>query len=337
MNLDALLAMLSTAAGQPDAGAPLSAVAHYVPPTSARPVADRNAARRLLAAFGHWLVAHGHIAPDAPGGRRAALASLALPAAKPEQAIVDLGDHLLAADIAPGWTGFAAAYLAPGPGRLGDDYFRCFVEVPGARSLRDARPTPMQYAEFARHIQLRAERFQQGCAGLDAPLVQECGPQPVLWSGGSAEAWLDRISCCHDLLDSPPRVHRSRLAEYWSLVDAAPTLASHEVAAALVATHLWNGDASIQQSVHRALSQFPPQLALHGILLHIVTLESTTDAAVSLVDVFPEDLADDVLTEMAHAINAAPGASRAAMLRTLREASAGGSAQATRLLRVLAD
>ena len=335
MHLDALLDVLITTAGPLDAGAPLITVARYVPPTSARPAADRNAARRMLAAFGHWMLAYGRIASGAPAGRRAALASLALPDTRPEQAVLALGDALARADIDAGWTPFATAFLEPGPGRLGDDYFRRFVEVPGARSLRDARPTPLQYAEFARHIESRAERFQQGIPGWDAPIALACAPQPLLWTGGSVAAWLERMSACHDLRNSPPLVYRARLAEYWSLVDAAPTLSSPEVAVALVGTHLWMDDVAIQQSVERALSQFPPLLALHGMLLHIVALESTTDAAVSLVDIFPEDLPGDVLTEMARAIDAAPVAARAAMVRVLQEAGESGSEHAERLLREL--
>jgi hypothetical protein len=336
MDLDKLLASLTAAAGAPAADAPLISVATYVPPTSKKPAADRDAARRMLAAFGQWLVTYDRIAPGAPAERRAALTSLTSRPGETENVIEELGDSLLRSDVDPAWMGFASAYLAPGPGHLGDDYFKLFVEAPGGRSLRDAHPTLADYAQLATSIESRARRFRQPAADWDRPLDPAGAPQPSLWQGGTADEWLQRLSTYHDLLDSPPKVLRARLAEYWSLVDAAPALATPDVASALARTYLWVDDAGIQQAVYRALSQLPPLFALRGILAHIAELESKTDWAITVVDVFRDDLDEAVLAEMARLIEAAPLASQAAYERTLQRAEQSGSEHATRLLRELA-
>lgn len=79
-----------------------------------------------------------------------------------------------------------------------------------------------------------------------------------------------------------------------------------------------------------------PLFALRGILAHIAELESKTDWAITVVDVFRDDLDEAVLAEMARLIEAAPLASQAAYERTLQRAEQSGSEHATRLLRELA-
>ncbi len=318
MDLDTLLASLKATAGDPATDAPLVDVASHVAPSSKQPVADRDAARRMLAAFVHWLVTYDRIAPDAPAARRHALTRIARRPDETEKIVEELGDSLYRADIDPAWMDFAAAYLAPGEGHLGDDYFRQFVEEPGGRSLRDAQPSAADYAKFSARVESRARRFALQAADWDRPLDPAGAPEPSLWQGGTEDEWLQRIATYHDLPASLPKVLRSRLAEYWSLVDAAPSLTTPDVASALCETYLWIDDAGIQEAVHRALVQFPPLLVLHGVLAHIVELESRTDWATTVVDALPDELDAVVLADMEKLVDATPLASKAAYRRACR-------------------
>ncbi len=335
MDLDKLLAALQHAADAVAPDAPLVTCALYVPPASAHDGPDLDAARRMLAAFVHWLLAHDRLARDAAAARSASMRSLQGTANGSEQVMHALGDALFAQDVEPAFQTFARAYLAPGPGHLGDDYFKLFVEARGGRSLRDARPDAADLAQLSAIIESRARSFQGLLRDWDSPLVRSDIPVPALWQGGSREAWLHRLACYHDLTDSPPAIMRTRLDEYWSLIDAAPAIADGEVATALVGTFLWIDDSSIQQSVARALRQFPPELALQGMLAHIVALEKDTDWACELVDVFPDELDASILATMAARISNAPQQQRSACERALQHAETGGSRHAARLLHAL--
>lgn len=336
MHLDKLLASLKADADAPVPDAPLISTASYVPPNSKTPGADRDAARRMLAALGHWLATYHRIAPAVAAERRAVLASFTTRPNEPEKVLEELGDCFRGSDIDPAWMSFVLAYLALGPGNLGDDYFKLFVEAPGGRSLRDAHPTRTEYAQIAATIEARARGFKQQAKDWDKPLDPAGAPQPALWQGGTKDERLRRLSTYRDLLDSLPKDYRARIAEYWSLVDAAPALAAPDVASALVTTYLWIDDAGIQQAAYRALNLFPQLVALHGILASITELESKRDWAVEIVDVFADDLDDATLEAMAKLIQAAPLTQQVAYERTLQRAQHSGSEHAARLLRELA-
>ena len=137
MDLDKLLASLQ-AAGAPSAGGPLLETDIFVPPDSDDPDVDKDAARRILASFVHWLVRYDRIAPDVGVDRGTTLKSIA---SRPGADVIEaLGDRLLGSDVEAAWKAFATEYLAPVEGGLGDDYFKLFVEAPGRRTLRDAWP-----------------------------------------------------------------------------------------------------------------------------------------------------------------------------------------------------
>jgi hypothetical protein len=334
MDLDKLLAALQAAAGTPPADAPLIATDLYVPENSDDPTADRDAARRMVAAFAFWLVAHDKVAADAPPERAAILSSIASRPDESARIVEELGDRLLPSDVHAAWQGFAAEYLAPG-GVLGDDYWKLFVEEPGKRTMRDAHPTRSDYERLSRWIETRAERFQQGASDWRTPLEVPGAPAPSLWTGGTKDAWLRRIGTYEDLEGSLPLHRRARIEEFWSLLDAAPSIPDLEVASALAKTYLWGIDSSVQQSVYSALGGLPPGLRLRGVLAHIVEIEAKTDWSEEVVDVFPDDLDETELSQLAEAIDAAPPDQKGAYSRALARAAREGSRHAARLLRIL--
>ena len=336
MDFEKLLAALQEAARTP-ADAPLIATDHYVAGNSDDPAGDRDAARRFVAAFAFWLVTHGKVAADVPRDRAAILSSIASRPDQSARVIEELGDRLLPSDVHAGWKGFVAEYLAPREGGLADDYWKLFVEAPGKRTMRDVHPTRSDYERLARQIETRAERYQQGASDWRTPVEVPGAPEPSLWTGGTKDAWLRRIATYEDLADSLPLHYRARLEEFWSLVDAAPSMPDLEVAAALARTYLWGIDSSVQQSVYRALGGLPPELRLRGVLAHIVEIEAKTADSedVEVVDVFPDDLDETELGRLAEGIEAAPADQRAAYLRALTRAVREDSRHARRLLKIL--
>jgi hypothetical protein len=335
MDLDELIASLQAAAGAPASDALLISIDAFVPPKSDDPAADRDAARRMVAAFAYWLVKYDHVAPDVAPERAATLANVV---SRPEQAVEimeESGDLLLGSDVQTEWRELAWAYLNPvGDGWLGEDYFRLFVEATGGRSMRDAVPTRSDYDQLAKLIESRAERFLRNDPDWREPVDVPGAPEPALWEGDSKEEWLRRLGTYEDLLDTLPKQFRARLAEYWSLVDAAPSMPDPEVATALVRTYLWVRDSSIQEAVHRALEGFPPEVAIRGILPNIVEIESRTDWAETVVNVFPDDLGKRELKRLAEIIDASPLDQQGAYSRALTSAARNGSRHAAGLLKV---
>jgi hypothetical protein len=336
MDLDKILGALRDATGQPAADAPLITTDSFVPEDSDALQADADASRRMLAAFAYWLVAYDRIAADAPSERVAILSSIASRPEESAKAVGELGDRLLPSDVHAEWKGFATGYLAPVEASLGDDYFKMFVEEPGRRSMRDAHPTRSDYERLARQIEGRARRFREGSPDWRQPAEARDAPEPALWKGGTKDEWLRRIATYEDLEDSLPKLRRARIEEYWSLVDAAPSMPEPEVASALVRTYLWVGDSDYQEAVYGSLKALPPAVALQGILENIVEIESKTTCADTVVDVFPKDLDEAELRRLAGVIRTAPHDEQAAYTRALaRVAEEGGSPLAARLLRLL--
>jgi hypothetical protein len=288
----------------------------------------------MLAGFAFWLVAYDNVAADAPPERAAILSGITSRPDESATIVQELGDRLLPSDVHPAYKGFAAAYLAPSGG-LGDDYWKLFVEEPGKRTMRDAYPTRSDYERLARRIETRAERFRQGASDWWTPADVPGAPEPALWTGGTKDAWLRRIATYEDLEGSLPLHRRARIEEFWSLVDAAPSMPDLEVASALAKTYLWGMDSSVQQSVYNALGGFPADLRLRGVLAHIVEIEAKTDWSEEVVDVFPDDLDETELSRLAEAIAASPLDQQAAYVRALARAAQEDSRHARRLLKVL--
>lgn len=338
MDLDKLLASLQNAVIT-ELGSPMIAADNFVPQNSKDPEADTEAARRMIAAFLYWLAWSDRVAAEAAPERAVGIRSTLT--SRPEQLTTilkeRLDDKILQADVRTEWTAFASAYLSPIEGGLGDDYFKIFVESGGLRSLREAFPTQSEYEQIAKIIENRAARFNERATDWNKPLDPSGVPAPSLWQGGTKEFWLQRLATYQDLMDSPAGLYRSRLAEYWSLVDAAPSIGDADAASALVKTYLSVDDSSIQQAVYRALGSFPHAAACRGVLAHIVDIESKTSWADTIVDVFHDDLGEAELAELAQIMKSAPLEQQAAYARALTRAQRNGSLHAARMLKVLSE
>ncbi|MEZ4309768.1 MAG: hypothetical protein R3F14_17160 [Polyangiaceae bacterium] len=189
MDLKKLMAALQASASN----APLLSTSTYVPPTSDAPDEDRDAARRMIAAFVHWLARGGHTSDAGSPARKAILDSILARPDQPEKVIEELGDNVYSTDVAQDQRDFATGYLAPfGEGNLGDDYFKLFVEATGGRTMRDARPTPAEYNRFSDMIDARERGFAQGAPDWKKPLAVPNAPRPT--SGQAVRSkWLARL------------------------------------------------------------------------------------------------------------------------------------------------
>lgn len=312
----------------------LISVSQYVLPDSASAEDTTIAARRMIAGVVHWLASSERLAIDQPLPRRSLMRSMLEPVARqtPESIIATLGDSVLVSDLAPAWRHFAADYLRPGVGHLGDDYFRRFVEQMGLASWQEARPAWRDYEQFDTVIEARAQDHALGSVDWVAVTAVAPEPTPDLWRGGSSEEWLSRIADYADLLTSRAQDYPSRLREYWSLLDAPPQPPTPAMASALIRSFLTIDDYSAQQPVELCLRSFPYLLTLDALLVEIEELEALTEYAADLVDLFADDLSEHDLGQMARRIEAAAPDQSAAYRRALESAAADGSQHAAALL-----
>lgn len=331
MDLDKLLADFNGLVDDGRENLPFIKVVNYVADGFCDPGKGEAGARRFVAAFLYWLISRNHFSPERSRGFVGEVGLLRSRAVSFSWLLKEeFFDQIFAADVEAAVQPFCYKYIASSEGGFGEDYHALFVEGTELGSFLDVEESGENLERIALQIDVRFDAFCRNDKNWDAPCQPLGCVSPVEFS--SLDEWVASLRMFKDLADTPEGKYKTRVKQYWALVDAVNGRPSMEVARELVMTYLNVDDSSVQESVWRALRSFPCLLVFTAILENIEELSLQTEWAPTLVDIFDDDLPADTLDKMVRQLEETPAENRRYYLEALEEAGRTGSLHAMQLL-----
>lgn len=331
MDLDKLLASFQNMAEEYTKKLPLLEVKNYVSNMLDDSEKEEAGARRFVAAFLYWLISRNHLSPERNRDLSDEIKLLNARAISSSKLLEDkFSDQILDADVEDSTHQFCHKYLASSAGGFAADYHALFVEGTELNSFLDVEELWESFEKIALLIDERFNAFCRNDKNWDAQYQPQGGVSPVQF--GSLDEWMASFRMFKDLADTPAGKYKTRVQQYWALVDAVSERPSIEVAQELVRTYLNISDSSVQESVWRTLRSFPWPIVFTAILENIEELNQQTEWAPTLVDIFDDNLPTSSLDEMIRQLEASPIENRRNYLKALEEARRSGSLHAAQLL-----
>lgn len=331
MDLDKLLADFDGLVDEGGKNLPFIKVGNYVADGFCDPEKGEAGARRFVAAFLYWLISRNHLSPEKNRAFVCEIELLKSRALSFSWLLKEkFSDQIIAADVEGSIQPFCHKYVASSGGGFGEDYHALFVEGTELSSFLDVEESWENLERIALQIDVRFDAFCRNDKNWDAPCHSPGGVSPVEFS--SLDEWVASLRMFKDLADTPAGKYKTRVKQYWALVDAVNGRPSMEVARELVMTYLNVDDSSVQESVWRTLRSFPYLLVFTAILENIEELSQQTEWAPTLVDIFDDNLPADTLDKMVRQLEETPTESRRYYLEALEEAGRTGSLHAIQLL-----
>lgn len=331
MDLDKLLADFNGLVDEGRESLPFVKVVNYVADGFGDSDKGEAGARRFVAAFLYWLISRNHLSPERSRGFVGEVGLLRSRAVSFSWLLKEeFFDQIFAVDVESSVQPFCYKYIASSEGGFGEDYHALFVEGTELSSFLDVEESAENLERIALQIDVRFDAFCRNDKSWDAPCQPLGCVSPVEFS--SLDEWVASLRIFKDLADTPAGKYKTRVKQYWALVDAVNGRPSMEVARELVMTYLNVADSSVQESVWRTLRSFPCLLVFTAILENIEELSLQTEWAPTLVDIFDDDLPADTLDKMVRQLEETPAENRRYYLEALEEAGRTGSLHAMQLL-----